>query len=83
MKRVYLGGDTFVKTTEIIGVFDIDSATVSKKTRDFLEQKEKQKNVVYSNIYEFPRSFLVTDEKVFITPIASTTLNRRIEKNIF
>ena len=48
MKRIYLGGETFVKDTEIIGVFDIDSATVSKKTRDFLEEAEKQNNVIYS-----------------------------------
>ena len=83
MKRIYLGGETFVKDTEIIGVFDIDSATVSKKTRDFLEEAEKQNNVIYSNIFEFPRSFVLTKEKVFIKPIAANKLNRRIEKNIF
>ena len=46
MKRVYLGGETFVKDSDIIGIFDIDTSSVSKKTRDFLENNEKEKNVV-------------------------------------
>ena len=34
MKRVYLGGETFIKDTDIIGVFDIDTSyrTVSAQT---------------------------------------------------
>ncbi len=83
MKRVYLGGETFIKDTDIIGVFDIDTSSVSKKTRDFLEYNEKEKNVVYSNIYEFPRSFILTKDKVFITPTSTITLNRKYSKNIF
>lgn len=83
MKRVYLGGETFVKDTDIIGIFDMDSATVSKKTRDFLENAEFEKRVIYSNLYEFPRSFVVTNKNVYITPIAAVTLNRRIAKNLF
>lgn len=84
LKKIYLGGESFVKDTDVIGIFDMDSTTVSKKTRDFLENAEiNQKNVVYSNIYEFPRSFVVTQENVFITPIAANTLKRRIIKNLF
>ena len=45
MKKVYLGGETFVKDTEIIGIFDIDTSSVSKKTRDFLENGEKRKKL--------------------------------------
>ena len=36
MKRVYLGGETFVKDVDIIGIFDIDTSSVSKKTREYL-----------------------------------------------
>ena len=81
--RVYLGGEVFVKDDEIIGVFDMDSATISKSTRDFLGFSENEKKIVYSNLYEFPRSFVVTKEAVYITPIACSTLNRRIKKNLF
>ena len=81
--KVYLGGETFVKDTDIIGIFDLDSATVSKSTREYLNLLENDKKIVYSNLFEFPRAFIVTDDKTIITPIASKTISRRIEKNIF
>ena len=81
--KVYLGGETFVKDTDIIGIFDLDSATVSKSTREYLNLLENDKKIIYSNLLEFPRAFVVTKDKVFITPIASKTITRRIEKNIF
>ena len=81
--RVYLGGNEFIKKDDIIGIFDMDSATISKNTREFLGFAENEKKVIYSNLYEFPRSFVVTKENVYITPIASVTLNRRIKKNLF
>ena len=80
--RVFLGGGVFVKDSDIIGVFDMDSVTVSKKSRNWLENLEQQNKVVYSNMYEFPRSVVLTDKNVFITPIATVTLKRRILKNI-
>ena len=83
MKRIYLGGETFVKDTDVIGVFDIDSATVSKNTREYLNLLEKDKKIMYSNIFEFPRAFVVTKKETIITPIASKTIGRKIEKNIF
>lgn len=79
---LYLGGKYFVRSKNIIGIFDLDSATVSNKTREFLEFHEKQKNIVYSNIYEFPRSFVVTDDVIYISPIVASTLNRRLTKGL-
>ena len=81
--KVYLAGETFVKDTDIIGIFDLDSATISKSTREYLNTQETDKKIVYSNLLEFPRAFVVTDDKTIITPIASKTISRRIEKNIF
>ena len=33
---LHLGGDKVVKTKDIIGIFDMDTSTVSKNTRDYL-----------------------------------------------
>ena len=79
---LFLGGKDFVRSKDIIGIFDLDSATVSNKTRDFLENSEKSKKIVYTNIYEFPRSFVVTDNIVYISPIVASTLNRRLIKGL-
>ena len=40
---LYLGGKYFVRSKNIIGIFDLDSATVSNKTREFLEFHENKK----------------------------------------
>ena len=38
---LHLGHDTVIRKEEILGIFDIDTSTVSKHTRDYLEKKEK------------------------------------------
>ena len=35
---LHIGGDTVVRTGDIIGIFDMDTSTVGKATRDFFNQ---------------------------------------------
>ena len=39
---LHLGQDTVITTKSIIGIFDMDRCTVSKKTRDYLTEAEKK-----------------------------------------
>lgn len=39
---LHLGQDTVITTETVIGIFDIDECTVSKKTRDYLTAAEKE-----------------------------------------
>ena len=55
---LHLGQDTVVTVETVIGIFDIDECTVSKKTRDYLTAAEKNGNVVNVS-YELPKSFVV------------------------
>jgi hypothetical protein len=73
---IHLGEDTVINDKEIIGVFDIDTSTVNKATRDYLSKAEKDKRVVYVN-YDLPKSFIVCDDKVYISPINTSTINKR------
>jgi len=81
---LHLGQDTVITTDEILGIFDIDTTTVSKATRTYLAMKEKGKRVINVS-YELPKSFIVTLDKksnektVYISPISSVTLLKRIE----
>ena len=63
---IYLGGDTAISTSDIIGVFDMDTSTVNKATRDYLSQSEKNNKIVYVN-YELPKSFVVCSDKIFVS----------------
>ena len=55
---VHLGVDSVVKEDDIIGIFDLDSTTVSKHTRKFLNEAEKQKKVINVS-FELPKSFVL------------------------
>ena len=75
---LHLGQDTILRTKEILGIFDLDTA-LSKHTRDFLARAEKEGRVV--NVTgELPKSFIVTQGQasgVYITQISAATLKKR------
>lgn len=77
---IHLGGEYVIKEEEVIGIFDLDTSTVSKHTRKFLNIKEKEGKVINVS-YELPKSFILatkkSEEKVYISQISSLTLNKR------
>lgn len=73
---IYLGGDIAISTKDIIGIFDMDTSTVNKATRDYLSKAEKEKKVVYVN-YELPKSFIVCKDKIYVCPFNTATLLKR------
>lgn len=73
---LHIGEDTLIKSSEIIGIFDIDTSTVNKATRDYLKKAEKDKKVIYVN-FDLPKCFVVTDDNVYVSPINTGTLNKR------
>ncbi len=77
------GNDISIKKTEIIGIFNMDTATVSPVTKDFLKNAEKELKVVYAG-KRMPESFVVADngisESVYISSFTADTLVNRTEK---
>ncbi len=77
---IHLGNEMVVNEKDIVGIFDLETTTISKHTRKFLEIAEKQKQVINVS-YELPKSFIVTskkeDKKVYISQISTTTLQKR------
>ena len=82
---IHLGQETVVREADIIGIFDLDSTTISKHTRKFLNLAEKNKNVINVS-YELPKSFIVCSNKkkskIYISQISSSTLLKRSGLNI-
>lgn len=78
---IHLGGEYVVLQEDIIGIFDLENTTLSKHTRNFLNLSEKRKEVINVS-FELPKSFILTSKnnknKVFISQISSTTLNKRL-----
>ncbi len=79
---LHIGKEKIIKTDEIIGIFDLDTATISKATRNYLAAAEKSGDVVNVTT-ELPKTFIVCKEngkrRVYISQISSATLNKRSE----
>lgn len=78
---LHLGNGTVVREDELIGIFDLDSTTVSKRTREYLKKSEL-KGQVTSVGYELPKSFAVCAAKrgqnrVFLSQLLTSTLLKR------
>lgn len=77
---LHLGKNTVVKTKNIVGIFDMDTSTISKNTRDYLAKAEKSGRVINVSM-ELPKSFVVCRDtdgiKVYISQISSQTLQKR------
>lgn len=77
---LHLGENTVVKTEEIIGIFDMDTSTISKWTKNYLSNATKNGRVINVSM-ELPKSYVVCNEKneikVYISQISSTTLMKR------
>ena len=57
-----IGNDMAVRDRSIIGIFDMDNTSTSRRTREFLEKAEKEGQVVPCD--DLPKSFIVTVEYI-------------------
>lgn len=76
-----IGNDMAVRDRSIIGIFDLDNTSTSKRTREFLEKSEKEGEVVPCD--DLPKSFVLTVEygmnRVYLTSLSSGTLEKRMK----
>ncbi|MFQ8832038.1 MAG: extracellular matrix regulator RemB [Ruthenibacterium lactatiformans] len=76
---LHLGQESIVRTRDILGIFDLDTASLSRHTRDYLAAAEKAGRVV-TVTGELPKSFIVTTGEspaVYISQISAGTLKKR------
>ncbi len=79
---LHVGNGKSVKKRNIIGIFDLDTATVSKVTKDFINKKEKEGKVEY-DYADLPRSFVIVDEgdgRIVLSRISPSGLKIRIDE---
>ena len=76
-----IGKDMAVRESSIVGIFDLDNTSTSKRTREFLELAEKAGQVVPCD--KLPKSFIVTSEygfnRVYLTPYNAAVLEKRMK----
>ena len=76
-----IGNDMAVRDRSIIGIFDLDNTSTSKRTRECLEKSEKEGEVVPCD--DLPKSFILTAEygmaQIHLTALSSSTLEKRMK----
>ena len=76
-----IGNDMAVRDKSIIGIFDLDNTSTSKRTREFLESAEREGEVVPCD--DLPKSFVLTAEygfsRVHLTSLSTQTLEKRLK----
>ena len=80
---LHIGQDYLVDPGSIIGIFDMDTATTQKSTRDFLKKAQEEGAVVDLQPGMIPKSFLLVDfpdNILYISPLAPATLKARSEQ---
>lgn len=77
---LHLGQDTVVRVDDIVAIFDLENASISKSTKGYLANAQK-KGMVVNVSTELPKSFVVCQNKVgtkvYISQISSQTLKKR------
>ncbi len=79
-------GQEVIYKNEIVGIFDLDTATVAEKTRSFLNRAERENKAVTLSYEDLPRSFIVTqkeaetEQTVYISQLTAATLLKRAEE---
>lgn len=77
-----IGGEEILKK-DVIGIFDLDTATVSKRTRDTLNLLQKEDKLV-TLTYDLPKAFVIEnkkgkDQRVYISQFSVNTLIGRAD----
>ena len=76
-----IGSDMAVRESSVIGIFDLDNTSTSRRTRDFLSMAEKEGQVVPCD--DLPKSFVLTCEygisRVYVTALNAANLEKRFK----
>lgn len=81
---LHAGNNKIIRNKSIIGIFDMDNATMGADTRAFLKATEKSGNLELSK-EEIPKSFILYEKDentaaVCISQLSTPSLASRIKK---
>lgn len=79
---LHVGNSKNIRFSDIVGIFDTDTATISKNTKNYLSVCEKRGETV-NVTHELPKSFVLTAIKekntVYFSQLSVKTLCQRAE----
>ena len=83
---LHIGNHYYVRKQDIVGIFDMDNATYSHRTRETLNRAEKDGKVINAAEFEIPNTIVVCrdgdSEKWYLSMVTVQTLLKRVQEHI-
>ncbi|GKS14476.1 extracellular matrix regulator RemB [Paenibacillus chitinolyticus] len=73
---IHLGGEKIIRSSELIAIFDLSIEKSSKISKQFIAEATRSKKIEIIGEEEC-KSLVVTQGKVYYSPISSMTLKKR------
>lgn len=81
---LHLGMDVVVPQSEVIAILDLETTSISRITKEFLNKSQKQGKVIAIG-NDLPKSYIITGKRqklsIYISPISVQTLAKRASHN--
>ena len=81
---LHVGNNKNIRLSAVVGIFDMDNATLSAVTRKYLSSKQREM-LVESAIEEIPKSFVLYKDdgeyKICFSQLSTSALKGRMENN--
>ena len=74
---ISLGKERVVADCDVIGIFDLDTCTVGKLTKEFLARAERENRLINAFEDALPLSFILCSQNVFLSGLSPTALRKR------
>ena len=78
---LHLGQDYVIRTQDVVGIFDLETTTVSQRGQEFLNRTQKEGAVVTLSD-ELPKSYVLTTgqwaDTVYLSGLSPAALERRM-----
>ena len=80
----HIGGEILVPKRDLVAIIDLNKNGSSKVTKEFLEVAASEGNIVETKDKEGKyKSCIITINKIYLSSISATTLNKRIQNMSF
>lgn len=78
---IHLGGDVVIPSKDIIAIIDLESGNFSNNTKEFIQIAEDE-GFIEEISNEVSKSFILSEKdnktKIYLSPISSVTLQKRL-----
>jgi hypothetical protein len=76
---IHLGGDTVIRSKDVIAILNSDVKDSSKITKEFLKEQKKDRMTIIEITKDLIKSVVITKEIIYFSPISSITLKKRAQ----